>query len=873
MLKQQVFAVASFVASHCSQVDSMCAGNECMCMSACVMSWKRPAATLGHGDAPGTEVLSQGLWKKPCLGLESNGVVQLPNHGNSCPDELLQGPWKKPGLKCNSTADASGPGASAGSWQKPALNITAKTKPQLQLQQGWMQPAPSLDTEAIRDTVRAVHCQQHEIAFDAGMLNLLVQPDALDNCYRVHGKDPARIASALAAGCSCRSGCFKDLKAKAVEEIVALWHGLSEEQQTQYLQGQWVGSTVPQAAEVASHRTKWRLAGKSMCLRGLASLLGTAERTLQKRLKGVLDMRRNHMDSGSLCRQAPKQQVIIDLFFSELYHSVAEDLPEKTCAESAAEVADSMEAAFYWTPEATLAQNVVALQSPEQPQGRLRTLPPGRPVLLFLQFKAWWAANQAMLQRSGSPEAQIGTQMPSWATWWRLWIRKWSCLMSFRKASQHKDCNSCFEMRQLLQKSGVPRAEKAAVALKLQEHLRSQYHDRMIYWALRFSSQRRSGVLSVMIDGFDKGKTVWPHYPWHKCPANLQGLCRPRLILTGALVHGWCTAMFYQDERLHHGASAHLEILFRCLDKVMSMAAEAGCDFPQHLHIQADNTTAAIKNQFVTQAAAYLTGSGRFLTVTCGFLVEGHTHEDLDRLFAYVNEKVIRSKKVETPDDFRSALQQELEPIARHKGEALVVDEIRHVRDYRAWLSDLKIAPSGCYMAHAGAGSRTRPAAHSFVYKCYCDLLPKELDMIQKPRRASLSAAEDVYAILKGRMYMTESQPPVLVLPKSKLEAAQLAPLPDQILTPEPPSKEEQGALSKLAAYLDSQAVGLPRAAAAIRERYLSDGSPVPDDVAPPLLWLQGQPPVLREVIPLTRNMYYEHLPDDSWPMLVKFHR
>ena len=827
-----------------------------VCVFSCMnnMSWKRPPAVLSHADAPATDLLLQGSWKKPDLNLDS-----------CAPDASSEGLPKKRKHACDT-------------WQKPSLSIKpcssfASAKAGQCLQANWMQPALSLDTEATRDRLQKVHCQHHEISVDAGMLGLLVPSDAPENSYSAHAKDPGRITSVLMGRCGCCSNCFKDQKAKAVEEIAALWHGLSEEQQTQYLQGQWQGPLAPEAAEAASHRTKWRLAGKSICLRGLASLLGTAERTLQKRLKGVLDMRKNHLQSGSLGRQAPKQQAIIDLFFSELYHSVAEDLPEKRCEQSATEFAETLEDAFYWTPEACLAQNIAALQSPQRPEGRVRTLPPGRPVLLFLQFKAWWAANQSMLQRSGSPEGQICTQMPSWSTWWRMWVNKWSSLMSFRKASQHKDCNSCFEMRQLLQKSSVPRSEKAALALQLQEHLRSQYHDRMIYWALRHSSQRRSGVVSIMIDAMDKGKTVWPAYPWHKSPASLQGLCRPQLVLTGALVHGWFTGMYFQDARLHHGASAHLEIIFRCLDKVMSMAAQAGCDFPKHLHIQADNTTSAIKNQYLTQAAAFLAGTGRFLSVTVAFLMEGHTHEDLDRTFAFVNQKVICSKTVETPADFKAALTQELQPIASHKGEELVVEEVRHVRDFREWLSGLKITPSGCYMAHKGGGNEKRPVPHSFVYKCYTDLLPKEVEKIKKPRRAAISAAEDVYAILKGRMYMTESLPPVLVLPKSVLEAAQLPPLPTEILKAEPPSDDEKAALLKLAQYLDSQAVGMTRAAAEIRERYLSDDPDAAIPAAPPLLWLQGQPPVHREVIPVTRNMYYEHLPDDSWPMLVKFHR
>ena len=41
--------------------------------------------------------------------------------------------------------------------------------------------------------------------------------------------------------------------------------------------------------------------------------------------------------------------------------------------------------------------------------------------------------------------------------------------------------------------------------------------------------------------------------------------------------------------------------------------------------------------------AAWLTATSRFLTVTCNFLVAGHTHEDLDRWFAYVNGSVVTS--------------------------------------------------------------------------------------------------------------------------------------------------------------------------------------------------------------------------------------
>ena len=325
-----------------------------VCVYVHEMSWKRPPAALGHDSEDATDLLSQGLWKKPRLNFQSPELRRPLVTGNSGADNVSEGLWKKPRLSCDSATN---------SWQTPPLNVNGFSSC-VSKQPAWKQPSLSLDVEATCDMVRKVYCQHHEISLDSGMLGLLVPSDAPESVYTANAKDPARIASALTAGCPCRSSCFQDMKTKVVEEIADLWHSLSEEQQTQYLQGQWVGPTMAETAEAASRRTKWRLAGKSVCLRGLASLLGTAERTLQKRVKGVLDMRRNHMQYGSLCRQTPKQQAIIDLFFSELYHSVAEDLPEKQCTESADEFVESIEDAFFWTPEASLAQNVVALQTP-----------------------------------------------------------------------------------------------------------------------------------------------------------------------------------------------------------------------------------------------------------------------------------------------------------------------------------------------------------------------------------------------------------------------------------------------------------------------------------------------------------------------------
>ena len=63
-----------------------------------------------------------------------------------------------------------------------------------------------------------------------------------------------------------------------------------------------------------------------------------------------------------------------------------------------------------------------------------------------------------------------------------------------------------------------------------------------------------------------------------------------------------------------------------------------------------------------------------------------------------------------------------------------------------------------------------RPAAHAFSVKTRADLSPREVQALGRPRRRGFpDSPEDVFIICKGRMHMTEAQPPVLVLPHATL--------------------------------------------------------------------------------------------------------
>ena len=56
-------------------------------------------------------------------------------------------------------------------------------------------------------------------------------------------------------------------------------------------------------------------------------------------------------------------------------------------------------------------------------------------------------------------------------------------------------------------------------------------------------------------------------------------------------------------------------------------------------------------------------------------------------------------------------------------------------------------------------------ASHAFTYKVRADLSSTEVNNIPRKRKRFDEHQEGVFAVVKGRMHMTKTQPPVLAIP------------------------------------------------------------------------------------------------------------
>ena len=144
-------------------------------------------------------------------------------------------------------------------------------------------------------------------------------------------------------------------------------------------------------------------------------------------------------------------------------------------------------------------------------------------------YLAWY---EAIRDIAGSSGISLGllNRFPSWTTFHHRWYQKWSCVLTFRKASQHKECSLCHDFRCAVHRRGVPTSEKVAIARQWREHVRAQYHDRLLYWSLRWASRMFQDVLVIIIGSMDKVKTM---YPMAECAHG--PLCPLSSVTAGAL--------------------------------------------------------------------------------------------------------------------------------------------------------------------------------------------------------------------------------------------------------------------------------------------------------------------------------------------------
>ncbi|XP_019627798.1 PREDICTED: uncharacterized protein LOC109472461, partial [Branchiostoma belcheri] len=118
--------------------------------------------------------------------------------------------------------------------------------------------------------------------------------------------------------------------------------------------------------------------------------------------------------------------------------------------------------------------------------------------------------------------------------------------------------------------------------------------------------------------------------------------------LTGALAHGQKKAFIYAwTPKFHMDTNITVNVLIRSL---LEVAKEYNGHLPNTLYLQLDNSAKECKNKYVIAFSTWLVKLGIFRKVKLGYLMPGHTHEDVDQMFSRVSTHLLLHDAPTIPD-------------------------------------------------------------------------------------------------------------------------------------------------------------------------------------------------------------------------------
>ena len=220
-----------------------------------------------------------------------------------------------------------------------------------------------------------------------------------------------------------------------------------------------------------------------------------------------------------------------------------------------------------------------------------RFLPPGTMVEYFDQFKL------------ACPEhANI-----SFSTFWRTWYSSFNH-MKFRGHTSHSICSVCVRHRLLIREMSAYVNAREKQKVLYMKHLKAQYQDRVLYWALRGSSRLRNNIeVTCIIDSMDQQKFCYPRGPQYQAK-ELSSLIRPRAHITCVIAHGFFVLITVAEHNLPKNSSCMVETLAYCLELLRTKHfVDSKCI---KFNIQSDNTVRECKNNICLRWLSSITANG-----------------------------------------------------------------------------------------------------------------------------------------------------------------------------------------------------------------------------------------------------------------------
>jgi hypothetical protein len=249
-----------------------------------------------------------------------------------------------------------------------------------------------------------------------------------------------------------------------------------------------------------------------------------------------------------------------------------------------------------------------------------------------------------------------------------------------RKTGTLAKCSKCNDFDKELKRCPLHDwAGREEVYMKYRGHLILQQLERLSYYKRKdFAAKYPKVFLSCIVDATTQADTKVPHL--EKTIKESQRMQHVPQGIMGVHFYGRATYMVPCDPYLPGGSARTCQIFSQSLEKLAKedqLYKEMG--LPRTLFLQLDNCWSDNKNRtFLGHLASLVTDSTFDEVITC-FLVQGHTHEDIDQLFSIIS-NYLKGKSFLTREEYDAAIRDAL-----HRFPNVHVFRLHTVADWKSW--------------------------------------------------------------------------------------------------------------------------------------------------------------------------------------------
>lgn len=291
----------------------------------------------------------------------------------------------------------------------------------------------------------------------------------------------------------------------------------------------------------------------------------------------------------------------------------------------------------------------------------------------------------------------------SWRTFYEVWKQDFQhTKLKFRQKTQHKLCTVCIKYKLAIRALGHDLYQREKQTALFFQHVKNQNLDRKVLATIRARSREKmlhvasdadDLCIHIEVDAVDQAKFAWPRSRAFSA-GQFSSTPRPRLHVTGMLVHGYMKFLFVSEADRKKDSNYTMNLLSYALTQLRDMGV------PLHravVHVGMDNTGRENKNSLNARFYMFLVATGRVRAIRNVYLRTGHTHELIDQFLGELCKHILHKGELHTPADFVaecSAFLSKMHSKPGHElfGHAVKVD---HVYDFDGWLRHMGVKLEG----------------------------------------------------------------------------------------------------------------------------------------------------------------------------------